>query len=201
MGDESVFVSHAPGDSETVERLFRSVRNFPFGVHVAANELGGVVSRESLKSRIDDSDIVVAVMTESAATDPWVNQEVGYAVARGVPVLPVYERHDDLGGYLADVDGVELDDDEMDETVFRLVSNLRGELTPLGSLDTPKWYVRFDCTVEECGDPVTLPITDQQRELWRLHDHGRTIHTDCGECGGRYHFDPATLGFLKREGP
>lgn len=201
MSDERVFVSHAPGDVETVERLFRSARNFPFDVHVAADELGGVVSRESLKSRIDDSDVMVAVLTEAAATDPWVNQEVGYAVARGVSVLPVYEHRDCLGGYLTDVEGVELDVDGMDTTVFRLLGNLRGELAPLGALDTPKWYVRFDCTVEDCGTPVTMSIQEQQSELWRLHDHGRTIHVDCEACGGRYHFDPATLGFLKREGP
>jgi hypothetical protein len=201
MSDERVFVSHAPGDVETVERLFRPVRNFPFDVHVAANELGGVVTRESLKSRIGDSEMVVAVLTEAATTDPWVQQEIGYAVARGVSVLPVYERREYLDGYLTDVEGVELDDDGMDETVFRLLGNLRGELAPLGALDTPKWYIRFDCTVEDCGTPVTMSIQERQQELWRLHGHGRTIHADCEECGGRYHFDPATLGFLKRERP
>lgn len=201
MSDAQVFVSHAAGDEETVERLFRSIRNFPFDVNVAADEIGGRVTRDRLKRRIGDSDAFVAVITEAAVTDPWVNQEVGYAVAEGVPVLPVYERRELLGGYVADGDGVELDREELDRTVFEILSFLREVLSPLGALDTPKWYVRFGCTDENCSGRVTLPVEKRQEELWRLHDHGRTVHADCEDCGARYHFDPGTLGFLQRAKP
>jgi len=199
MSDERVFVSHAPGDVDVVESLFRSVRNLPFDVHVAAEEVEPGRSREHLKGRLNECDVTVVVVTEAAASNQWINQEIGYAVARGVPIVPVFERQGDLGGYLRGIDGVALDRESMDATVFNLLSRLRSELAPLGSLSTPKWYVRFPCNAGSCGEPVTLTIDQRQKELWRLHDHGRTVHADCDECGARYHFDPATLGFLQRE--
>ncbi|WP_135819610.1 toll/interleukin-1 receptor domain-containing protein [Halostella litorea] len=201
MSDERVFVSHAPGDGELVGRLFRSIRNLPFDVHVAGEEVERGRDRGSLRGRIDESSVTVAVLTPAGASNQWVNQEIGYAVARGVDIVPATSSADLLGGYLAGSDTVTLDGESMDRSVFELLSALRSLLAPVGGLDTPKWYLPFHCTVEGCSAAVTLDVDRDQPGLWRLHDHGRTIHVDCGECGARYHFDPGTLAFLRRETP
>jgi hypothetical protein len=201
MSDERVFVSHASGDGEVVDRLFRAGRNLPVDVHAAGE--GGLAGRdrESLRGRIDESDVTVVVATGTGASDQWVDQEVGYAVAKGVPVVPVAPDEDLLGGYLEGADAVALDAEAMDRSVFELLSALRSLLAPLGGLDTPKWYVPFRCTDADCAAPVTLDVDRGQGGLWRLHEHGRTTHVDCGDCGARYHFDPGTLAFLRREEP
>lgn len=37
------------------------------------------------------ADVVLPFITEASQASPWVNQEIGYALARGVPVLPAFD--------------------------------------------------------------------------------------------------------------
>ena len=201
MTGEQVYVSHAPTDLELVQELFSTVKNFPFGVHIALEEVGSGRARKRLKGRLANSDVVVAVLTETATTDRWVNQEIGYAVAKGIPVLPLYEKEEYLGGFVSDVEGVEIDRENPSFTIFNLLSRLRAELAPLGALSVPNWYVRFPCPVPDCSHPVTLEIEHGQTKLWKLKNHGHPLSTTCEVCDTKYYFDPATLGFIRRETP
>ncbi|MFC4246573.1 TIR domain-containing protein [Natribaculum luteum] len=199
MTGEQVYVAHAPGDLELVQDLFSTVKNFPFGVHIALEEADADRSRDLLKGRIDDSDLLVAVLTDDAADDQWVNQEIGYAVAKDVPVLPLYDHEQLRGGYVTAVDGIEIDRENLTATIFALLGRLRDELTPLGGLAVPNWFVRFPCTLSGCGHRVTLEIDDEQTKLWKRHKHGQRLETTCDVCGTTYYFDPATIGFVRRE--
>lgn len=199
MTGERVFVSHAPADLDTVTELFAPVRNLPFAVHVALEEIEPGRSRHNLTGRLDNSDVLVAVLTESSVSNAWVNQEIGYATANGVPIVPLYEDESQRGGYVDRVEGVEIEPDSPQVTIFNLLCRLRSELAPLGALSVPNWFLQFPCNFEGCGEQVTLDIVDSQKELWRQHEHNHTLSTDCPECGSTYHFEPATLGFLRRE--
>ncbi|OIB56685.1 toll/interleukin-1 receptor domain-containing protein [Natrialba sp. SSL1] len=199
MSGEQVFVSHAPGDLELVQDLFSTVKNFPFGVHIVLEEVESGGSRARLEGRLANSDVVVAVLTERATTSQWINQEVGYALAKGIPVLPLYDDERRRGGFISDVEGVVIDRENPSVTIFNLLCRLRSELAPLGALSVPNWYVRFPCTVPNCDQPVTLEIERNQTKLWKLHQHGQALSADCRNCGSRYYFDPGTIGYLRRE--
>jgi len=199
MTGEQVFVSHAPEDLDTVEELFGPVRNLPFAVHVALEEIEPGRSRHNLTGRLDNSDVLVAVLTESSVSNTWVNQEIGYATANGVPIVPMYESPTHRAGYVDRVEGVEIDRENPQVTIFNLICRLRSELAPLGALLVPNWYLQFPCNFQGCGEQVTLDVESGQKELWRMHEHNQTLAADCPECGSTYQFDAATLGFLHRE--
>lgn len=198
MSGEQVFVSHAPSDLELVQELFSTVKNFPFGVHIALEEVESGRSRKRLEGRLANSDVVIAVVTRDAADSQWVNQEVGYAIAKGIPVIAVCDDESLLGGYLSDIEGIQIDRDNPTVTVFNLLSRLRAELEPLGAMSVPNWYIRFPCNLGNCGNPVTLAIEEGQTTLWKLHRHGRLIDATCNVCSSTYYFDPATIGFVRR---
>lgn len=40
---------------------------------------------------LGSADVVLPFITEASQASPWVNQEIGYALARGVPVLPAFD--------------------------------------------------------------------------------------------------------------
>ncbi len=199
MTGEQVFVSHAPTDLELVQDLFSTVKNFPFGVHIALEEVGSGRSRKRLEGRLANSDMVVAVLTDASVENQWVNQEIGYAVAKGIPVLPLYTNKRHRHGYISDVEGVAIDRENLSFTIFNLLCRLRGELAPLGALSVPNWYIRFPCTITGCTHPVTLDLKQGQTKLWKRHKHGHLLSTTCEECGSTYYFDPATIGFVRRE--
>ena len=200
MTGEQVFVSHDLRDLEMAQELFSTVKNFPFAVHLAMEDVESGRSRQRLEGRLANSDVVVAVLTEHAANSQWINQEVGYAVAKGIPVIPLYDSEDLRGGYISEMEGVTIDRDNPSFTVFNLLCRLRSELAPLGALSVPNWYIRFPCTHADCGHPVTLELEMGQTKLWKLHKHGQLLETTCEVCQTSYFFDPATIGFVQREG-
>ncbi|QSW98913.1 toll/interleukin-1 receptor domain-containing protein [Haloterrigena alkaliphila] len=199
MTGEQIYVSHAPGDLELVQELFSTVKNFPFGVHIALEEVESGRSRKRLEGRVANSDVVVAVLTDDSADNRWINQEIGYATAKGIPVVPLYEHERHRGGFIDGVDGVTIDRQNPSFTIFNLVSRLRSELAPLGALSVPNWYIRFPCTIPDCGHQVTLEIEDGQTKLWTRYKHGKPLRTTCGDCDSTYYFDPATIGYVRRE--
>lgn len=199
MVSETVFVTHGSADLSLTKDLFSTIRNFPFTVHVAMEELESGRARSDLEGRISNADVVVAVLTEESATDPWVNQEIGYAVAKGVPVLPCYEDPSLRSGYVADREGVDLDRENLPVTVFNLLCRLRAELEPLGALSVPNWFLRFPCNFGDCDGTVTIDVDRSQKELWRMHEHNQPVREDCETCNSTYFFDSGTFGFLHRE--
>ncbi|WP_247000713.1 toll/interleukin-1 receptor domain-containing protein [Halosolutus gelatinilyticus] len=199
MTGEQVFVSHAPGDLELVQDLFSTVKNFPIGVHIALEEVESGRSRKRLEGRLANSDVVVAVLTERSANSTWINQETGYALAKGIPVLPLYADPSLRGGFIGEVEGVAIDRENLSFTIFNLLCRLRSELAPLGALSVPNWYIRFPCTIPGCDHPVTLELEQGQTKLWKLHKHGHLLSTPCDVCDATYYFDPATIGFVRRE--
>ncbi len=199
MTGEQVFVSHAPVDLEMVQELFSTVKNFPFGVHIALEEVESGRSRNRLEGRLSNSDLVVAVLTERSADSQWINQEVGYALANGIPVLPLYESESLRSGYIADLEGVKINREKPSFTIFNLLCRLRAELAPLGAMSVPNWYIRFPCNLAGCGHPVTLNLEAGQTKLWKRSKQGRPLEATCDACGTAYYFDPATIGFIKRE--
>ncbi|WP_267642978.1 toll/interleukin-1 receptor domain-containing protein [Haloarchaeobius amylolyticus] len=201
MTDAQVFVTHASEDLDLAQDLFGTVRNLPVGVHLAMEELEAGRTRSDLKGRLANADVVVAVLTAEGVADHWVNQEIGFATARGIPVLPLYEPPVDRPGYLANVEGVQLDREEVPVTVFNLLCRLRAEIAPLGTLSTPNWYLEFPCNFEGCGHRVVLDVEQQQKDLWQQYEHNQPLVATCGECGSRYLFNPGTLGYVRREDP
>ncbi len=199
MTGEQVYVSHAPGDLELVQDLFSTVKNFPFGVHIALEEIESGRARKRLEGRLANSDVVVVVLTEGSAGSQWINQETGYALAKGIPVLPLYTHESYRGGFIADVEGVTIDRENLSFTIFNLLCRLRSELAPLGALSVPNWYIRFPCTVPDCDHPVTLELSRGQTKLWKLYKHGQLLSTSCEVCASTYYFDPATIGFVRRD--
>ncbi|WP_435363461.1 toll/interleukin-1 receptor domain-containing protein [Haloarchaeobius sp. DYHT-AS-18] len=201
MTDAQVFVSHAAEDLELAQELFGTVRNLPVDFYLAMEEIESGRTRTDLKGRLANSDLVIALFTREHVTEPWVNQEVGFAVAKGVPVLPMYDEGVDRPGYITNVEGVQLDRDEIPVTVFNLLCRLRAELAPLGTLSTPNWYVRFPCNFESCDHPVILDVDATQKDLWQEYKHNQPLVATCDECNSRYLFNPVTLGYVERQDP
>src|SRR5262245_22099507 len=84
-----VFISYAHEDKGFVlqlAKLFTAI-----GVEALWDEklTPGQKFNEVIRSYIEYSDVLVAVVSPDAETSGWVNAEIGYALALHVPVLPI----------------------------------------------------------------------------------------------------------------
>ncbi len=198
MTGEQVYVSHAPSDLELVQTLFSTVKNLPFDVHIALEEVDSNRTRDRLESRIPDSDVVVAVLTDRSADSRWVNQEIGYARAERIPIFPVYtdERH--RGGYLADIEGC-----RSNETTSHELSASYSAVSDTFSSRSDR--SRFP--TGSCGFPVrpTAVGTGRPRDRRATVETLETTPSRQAAGGnlfsvwGTYYFNPATLGFIRRD--
>ena len=54
--------------------------------------IAGIDLKEKIASNLDESQFVIALLTQSGVVSQWVNQEIGYAHARKLHIIPVIEE-------------------------------------------------------------------------------------------------------------
>lgn len=87
--DMRVFISYAHEDHETALKIRDHLDKL--GVHVLwdRNFALGSGFHEQIKAQIAYAHVFIPVVTPSSSARGWVHQEIGYAMAMNVPVLPV----------------------------------------------------------------------------------------------------------------
>jgi hypothetical protein len=87
--DIRVFISYAHEDYEIAVKIKKYLVDL--GVHVLWDRSFalGSVFHEQIKTQIAYAHVFIPIITASANLRRWVHQEIGYAVAMNVPVLPV----------------------------------------------------------------------------------------------------------------
>jgi len=84
-----IFISYSHEDKQLA--LIASEALTDLGYHTLwdADIHPGTAFSDAIKGLIHHAHIFMPLITESAAQRPWVHQETGYAMALGIPILPV----------------------------------------------------------------------------------------------------------------
>jgi hypothetical protein len=122
-----VFVSHSEADREIVDAIRETTSSLGITVYSYDQDpQPGESLREKLLYEIEESDVVVVILTHSSVSSPAVNQEIGAAVKDGKLVIPIIEKGVQNTRY-SFLDGVEseiLDRDHPLQTLARLTNRL-----------------------------------------------------------------------------
>lgn len=86
------FVSHSSRDSELVIALHERLHAVGIELYLAEHDVrpGSALSAK-VQSAIERSHTVIVLLTENAANSAYVQQEIGYALRCGRPVIPLVE--------------------------------------------------------------------------------------------------------------
>ncbi|WXG43950.1 MAG: toll/interleukin-1 receptor domain-containing protein [Promethearchaeati archaeon SRVP18_Atabeyarchaeia-1] len=88
-----IFLSHSTRDQGIVVTLANLMTKLGIEVLVAEWYLTpGSSLDEKVFQQIDESDSVVVLLTQNGVRSNWVNQELGYALKAGKPVIPLVEK-------------------------------------------------------------------------------------------------------------
>jgi TIR domain len=126
-----LFLSHTTADGALVEIV--KTRLVPFGVVVYVAEhdnKAGDHLPSKVETEIVDSDLVVVLLTARGSSSNFVNQEIGFAHAKGKLVIPIVADdagHPDLG-FLVGAEYINLDPDEPDKAIQHLTDRIGGIL-------------------------------------------------------------------------
>jgi nucleoside 2-deoxyribosyltransferase len=88
-----VFLSHSTRDQGIVVSLANLLTKLGIEVSVAEWYLRpGSKLDEKVFGQIKESDSVVVLLTQDGTRSSWVNQELGYALGAGKPIIPLVEK-------------------------------------------------------------------------------------------------------------
>jgi hypothetical protein len=122
-----VFASHSEPDRAIVHAIRDATR--PFGITVYSYDQdpqAGESLREKLLYEIEESDVLVAILTRASISSPVVNQEIGAAVNDGKRVIPIVEKgvRTDRFSFLDGIEPEILDPEHPHRTVARITNRL-----------------------------------------------------------------------------
>jgi hypothetical protein len=119
------FISHSTKDTglyvQDLCEIFETLRVQNFFADRDA-PLGSFLP-DQVKNAIDNSELFLVIFTQNSRTSPWVNQEIGYALGKGVPVIPLRKGNIRIKGLIETARYVELKQNPM-ETVQEVFSKL-----------------------------------------------------------------------------
>lgn len=84
-----VFLSYAKNDKDDARLIFRRLRNLGLRPIWDEHTPAGWRFLDEIKKKIDHSHVFIPFLTPKSQQSIWVNHEIGYAMGRNVPVLPV----------------------------------------------------------------------------------------------------------------
>jgi len=88
-----VFISHSTRDQRLVIALANILSKFGIKVFVAEWYLRpGQRLEKKVFDEIEDSDCVVALLTQNGIRSNWTHQEIGYALKSGRTLIPLVEK-------------------------------------------------------------------------------------------------------------
>lgn len=96
-----VFLSHSTNDKKILIPLVKQLQKNDIQVFVSEYVCKpGIELKGKIFSSIDNSDCVVALLSNNSVISPWVNQEIGYAYKSHKIIVPIVEKGVDVKGIL-----------------------------------------------------------------------------------------------------
>lgn len=134
-----IFLSYARDDRSLADRLGERLGEAGFDLLWDGNLLAGEVLTKGIERFIAHSHVFLPLITEGSRVRPWVHQEIGYALALNVPVLPV-----SVGappdGLLAQIHAAQCSDPPTEEELEAVIERL-SSLIEEARLEHPALYV------------------------------------------------------------
>ncbi|HEX2211256.1 MAG TPA: toll/interleukin-1 receptor domain-containing protein [Longimicrobium sp.] len=122
-----VFVSYSEPDRELVDAIREATRSLDITVYSYDQDpQPGESLREKLLYQIEESDVVLVILTHASVSSAAVNHEIGIAIKDGKLVIPVVEKgvRTDRFSFLDGVEPVILDRKNPLQTLARITNRL-----------------------------------------------------------------------------
>ena len=105
LGDIRLFISHKAEDKEFATQIKSDLMKYGVTSFVAHEDITPTYEwQNSILTALSSMDVLAVLLTERIYPSEWVDQEIGFAVGRGVPTIPIRlgtDPHGFIGRYQA----------------------------------------------------------------------------------------------------
>lgn len=93
-----IFISHASCDRSTASAIKLYLGSCGQEAFVAHDDIQVAIPwKEEIKRYLRECDAMVVLVTQASMESYWVHQEIGSAMIRGIPIIPIKNGTDPLG--------------------------------------------------------------------------------------------------------
>lgn len=171
MNGYRVFISYSRRDKAFASRLVDLLRGYDLDVLWDHNLTVGEKFSRQLQSYIAHSHVFIPIITPESSTRGWVHQEIGYALAVNVGILPVTVGAESVG-IINDIHALSIPDENAD-----LPSHIdRSQILRMAERPNPDRRSLFECGDERFGRARLIAecaqcVTDMNRS-GMVRQHG-----------------------------
>lgn len=119
-----LFVSHRSSDKKSLAKVKAKLHGFGIDCFLAHEDIQDTKTwREMIKQGLQSCHAMVTVGTDQFKNSVWCNQEIGWALARGILVLPLLAG-ESPEGFHSDIQGPTIDLANPDEAALKIAKAL-----------------------------------------------------------------------------
>jgi len=189
-----IFVIYATGDNDSVVLLNDSLSLFE-NIEIYVSEWIQDNKKNmayKIKEGLDSSRAVIALITYNSTNTMWLNQEIGYAFAKNIPIIPIIEKGIEVQGFLEGKEYITYQRGNFKQNIYQIILNLR-QLFPQYLMEHS--LSRFYVVCPVCNKKFLEPFPTKE-----MLDHkvqmGEHLVYGCQFCSGDIHVDPMTLTII-----
>ncbi|MGB9760530.1 MAG: toll/interleukin-1 receptor domain-containing protein [Thermoproteota archaeon] len=131
-----VFISYSHKDFELAYQIWKILNEVNISCYLS--ELypePGVSLWKKIQKMIENADVVIVLYTKNANYSPFVNQELGAAVSKGKPIIPIVEEGVEIKGALSGLEYIKLDNQNPTNTLTQVIEALKNFIQKKQSLE------------------------------------------------------------------
>lgn len=187
-----IFVAYATGDENGAKEIYGVLSRLQ-GIEAYIPEWIGVAGKTQAQKIIEcleSASLAIILITFNSTNTMWLNQEIGYACARNIPVVLVVEKGLDLKGFLEGRPYITFQRGNFKINIHQVVAKIREFFSQAKS---PLTHFKTTCPACKKENFEVLP---SQKEIDDKVELGQRLDYSCIFCSRTFQVDPVTLASM-----
>lgn len=184
-----IFISYATGDENSVKEIYEALSRLE-DIEVYVPERGQNIENASqkIKECLDSSNFVVVLITFNSTNTMWLNQEIGYASGKDIPIISIVEKGIDVEGFLKGQSHIAFQRGDFKYNAYQVVSELRKKLFQHLNIST----IYFMITCPSCSKKYSELLVSQENIDAKIQARQKLTY-QCKFCFKTLYVDPMNL--------
>ena len=184
-----IFISYATGDENSVKEIYETLSRLE-DIEVYIPEHGQNIENvgQKIKESLDRSNLVIVLITFNSTNTMWLNQEIGYASGKNMPILSIVEKGIDVEGFLKGQSHIVFQRGDFKYNAYHVVSELRKKLFQCLNIAS----IHFVVTCPSCSKKQSETLLSQEDMDAKIQQRQK-LRYQCKFCFKVLYVDPMNL--------
>ncbi len=184
-----IFISYATGDENSVKEIYETLSRLE-DIKVYISEHGQNIENvgQKIKESLDRSNLVIVLITFNSTNTMWLNQEIGYASGKNMPIISIVEKGIDVEGFLKGQSHIVFQRGDFKYNAYQVVSEIRKKLFQCLNIAS----IHFVVTCPSCNKKQSEALLSQE-DMDAKIQQSQKLRYQCKFCSKALYVDPMNL--------